>query len=52
MERVTPAAPKPKRKKRKLTLAQRLAFQGPIGRKSSADTVIPPANRMGVKVNG
>ena len=42
------------RKKKKLTLAQRLAFQGPIGKgaQDRAEKVIPSYARMGVKVCG
>lgn len=39
-----------KRKKKKLTVAQRLAFQAPIGKNSEAK-VPPYRDRMGVRVN-
>jgi hypothetical protein len=43
---------KPRKKPRKLTVAQELAFRMPIKQPSSADRIIPPRARMGVKVNG
>lgn len=39
------------RKKKPLTLAQKLAFTGPIETKSSAARVIPATYRMGVQFN-
>lgn len=43
---------RPAKRKKKLTFAQRVYFQSPIGKASRADSVIPPNERMGVKVNG
>lgn len=43
---------KPRKKPRKLTVAQRLAFCMPINSPRSADRVIPPRARMGVKAHG
>ena len=44
---------KPRKKKpRKLSVAQKLAFSTPINPPRSADRIIPPRDRMGVQVYG
>ena len=47
-----PAAGKPAKKKRKLTVNQKAAFQSPITQPKRADDVVPHHARMGVKVYG
>lgn len=46
----TPAKPR-KKKRKKPTLAQKLAFYSPIKSESSAPRVIPRSFRMGIAVN-
>jgi hypothetical protein len=47
-----PAGKCPTKKPRKLTVNQKAAFQSPINQPKSADRIVPPSARMGVKVNG
>lgn len=46
-----PRGPCPRKKPRKLSVAQQLAFSMPINKPSTAPR-IPPRDRMGVKVSG
>ena len=52
MTATKPRGPCPRKKPRKLSVAQQLAFSMPINPPRSADRIIPPRDRMGVKVYG
>lgn len=52
MTATKPSGPCPRKKTRKLSVAQQLAFRMPINPPRSADRVVPYNDRMGVKVYG
>lgn len=47
-----PRGPYPRKKPRKLTVAQKAAFSSPINQPRIADRIVPHGARMGVKVYG
>lgn len=52
MTTTAPRGPYPRKKPRKLSLAQKIAFGSPINQPRIIDRVVPVGDRMGVKANG